>query len=404
MKQRGLLALIVLAVLFSALTVYADPAAAAEEPELYWLKVNRKANVVTVYRHENGKYVPFKAMICSTGAPGSETPLMTSKVALKFRWCFLVGDVWGQYCTQIKGDYLFHSVYYDEKGRKDTLHIEEYNKLGTSCSKGCVRLTVMDAKWIYENCDTGTKVTVYSSDDPGPLGKPEALKLDDDCKWDPTDPDRDNPEFNIRKPVITISEKKPNRIECGDSYNLLKYVTATDVNTFQDLTSLIKVYSIRKWNGKKWVKAEFNTNNAGKYNITYRVYSKYCGDPSYASFVVKVTDSDAPKLSVPEERVVATGDKNAVTGVTAAQKSRDRTGAVKVSISGPGVYENEMTYVQAKEFVFGKAGDYFVTYSVSNYYPPYRKTTERTLIRCRDSFTCTLDHFIFLRNNTEQGD
>ena len=61
---------------------------------------------------------------------------------------------------------------------------------------GCVRLTVEDAKWIYDNCPSGTYVEVYDSDDPGPLGKPEAMKLDADSPnkgWDPTDPDERNP-------------------------------------------------------------------------------------------------------------------------------------------------------------------------------------------------------------------
>ena len=393
MKQRGLLFIIVLVMFLSVSAVSADQASADEDPELYWLKVNRKANVVTVYRHENGEYVPFKAMVCSTGAPGSETPLMTSNVGLKFRWCYLLGDVWGQYVTQIKGDYLFHSVYYDEKGRKDTLHVEEYNKLGTSCSKGCVRLTAMDAKWIYDNCCKGTKVTVYSSDDPGPLGKPEAVKLGRSCRWDPTDPDPDNPEFNIRKPVITISEKKPHYVAYGSSYNLMAYVRAVDVNTFQDLTPLLEIYSVRKWNGSRWVNSEFTTKQEGRYNITYKVYSRYCGDPSYASFVVNVTDNKAPELDVPEDRTVSPGDKNAVRGVAAAQKSRDRTGAVKVSILGPGVKESGLTYAQAKGFVFEKTGDYFITYSVRNYYPPYRKTIRKAVIRCQDKFTRTVECF-----------
>ena len=61
---------------------------------------------------------------------------------------------------------------------------------------GCVRLTVKDAKWIYDNCPSGTAVEVYDSEDPGPLGKPETMKLDKDNAnkgWDPTDPDENNP-------------------------------------------------------------------------------------------------------------------------------------------------------------------------------------------------------------------
>ena len=44
MKQRGLLFIIVLVMFLSVSAVSADQASADEDPELYWLKVNRKAN------------------------------------------------------------------------------------------------------------------------------------------------------------------------------------------------------------------------------------------------------------------------------------------------------------------------------------------------------------------------
>ncbi len=52
--------------------------------------------------------------------------------------------------------------------------------------------TVEDAKWIADNCPSGTTVEIYEDDDPGPLGKPEAAHIDTDSPnkgWDPTDPD-----------------------------------------------------------------------------------------------------------------------------------------------------------------------------------------------------------------------
>ena len=69
-----------------------------------------------------------------------------------------------------------------------TLSVNAYNKLGTTCSHGCVRLTAGDAKWIYDNCKLKTKVIVYSSDNAGPFGKPTAYKLPSWHRWDPTDP------------------------------------------------------------------------------------------------------------------------------------------------------------------------------------------------------------------------
>lgn len=65
---------------------------------------------------------------------------------------------------------------------------------------GCIRLTVEDAKWIAENCPSGTAVEIYDADDPGPLGKPETIKIDTDNpnkSWDPTDPDTENPWSNL---------------------------------------------------------------------------------------------------------------------------------------------------------------------------------------------------------------
>ncbi|CCU56791.1 ErfK/YbiS/YcfS/YnhG superfamily [Bacillus subtilis E1] len=36
----------------------------------------------------------------------------------------------------------------------------EAEKLGTKASHGCIRLTIPDAKWIYENIPEHTKVVI----------------------------------------------------------------------------------------------------------------------------------------------------------------------------------------------------------------------------------------------------
>ena len=144
---------------------------------------------------EAGEYtVPYKAMICSTGLYNA-TPRGTYQISTKYLWRELYGGVYGQYATRIHGGVLFHSVPYYSKS-KSSLCTDKYNKLGQQASMGCVRLTVEDAKWIAENCPVGTTVEIYDDDDPGPLGKPEAIKIDTDSPnkgWDPTDPDEDNP-------------------------------------------------------------------------------------------------------------------------------------------------------------------------------------------------------------------
>ena len=162
----------------------------------YLLKVNRLLNYVTVYTYDSkGEYtVPVKAMLCSTGKVGHATPLGTYKLGDKSEWCYLVNGTWGQYACRINGPIMFHSVPYEEKS-KDSLETEEYNKLGEAASLGCVRLAVIDEKWIYDNCEKGTLVEIYEDVNPGPIEKPNALDLSADTTWDPTDPDVNNP-FN----------------------------------------------------------------------------------------------------------------------------------------------------------------------------------------------------------------
>ena len=170
---------------------------ASDETEFpYYIKINRKQNCITIYTSdENGEYtVPYKAMICSTGLYNA-TPRGTFHLSTKYLWRELYGKVYGQYATRITGGVLFHSVPYYKKS-KSALCTEKYNKLGQQASMGCVRLTVEDAKWIADNCPSGTTVEIYDNDDPGPLGKPEAAHIDTDSPnkgWDPTDPDVENP-------------------------------------------------------------------------------------------------------------------------------------------------------------------------------------------------------------------
>ena len=161
----------------------------------YYIKVNYGANTVTIYKKDSdGNYtVPYKAMVCSCG---TYTPKSgTYKISSKYRWGKLIHDVYGQYATRIVGSILFHSVPYSSN-TADTLLYNQYDKLGTTASAGCVRLTVRDAKWIYSNCPSGTMVEFYSNSNPGPLGKPSAQKISsvEECRnWDPTDTASGNP-------------------------------------------------------------------------------------------------------------------------------------------------------------------------------------------------------------------
>ena len=159
--------------------------------------VNNAGGVVTVYAVDSAtkKYaVPFMAMVCSGGM---DTPTGYFSTPVDYSWRLLMGPSYGQYATRIYDSYLFHSVpYYSQ--HKDDVEYDEFNLLGTRASLGCIRLAVVDVKWIYDNCPLGTPVIIYNdADDPGPMGKPGTIYTDPTDEemrgWDPTDPDPANP-------------------------------------------------------------------------------------------------------------------------------------------------------------------------------------------------------------------
>lgn len=164
--------------------------------QTYYLRVNIKTNVTTAYaKNFNGKYVPVKALTTSCGVNGKTKAILgTHYTMVKYRWKFMHEDCYTQYATRITGHYLFHSVPYSEP-KPNTLWYNSYNRLGNFASDGCVRLSVIDAKWIYDHCPLKTRVeVVYQKSDP--LKKPKVKKIDTRNRnriWDPTDPDSRNP-------------------------------------------------------------------------------------------------------------------------------------------------------------------------------------------------------------------
>ena len=184
----------------------------------YKLEVNCEQNVVNVYTKDaNGEYTNcVKAMLCSVGPATPTSGTYSLKKYGGWEWKGLFGDVFGQYATQITGNILFHSVPYTEKGNKASLEYWEYDKLGTPASMGCVRLTVKNAKWIYDNCMAGTPVTFYEDSNPGPLGKPTEQKISSETcynNWDPTDPDPNNPWRNYGEEEEPQEEPQNNQEE-----------------------------------------------------------------------------------------------------------------------------------------------------------------------------------------------
>lgn len=152
----------------------------------YRIKVYKDSNYLIIFaKGPSGNYdTPVRAMRTSCGY---STPTGTFYTPDRYRWLQMVGDTWAQWCTQIQGSYLFHSVPNWTKNHAD-LEVEEYNHLGETRSLGCIRLNCRDAKWIYDNCSLGTRVDITTAEDSGPLPKPAGLQIPSWHTWDPTDP------------------------------------------------------------------------------------------------------------------------------------------------------------------------------------------------------------------------
>ncbi len=223
---------------------------------LYSIKVNRQMNCVTVYTYDSkGKYtIPIRAMVCSCGLNGG-TILGDFKIYFQKEWNALLNDVYGHYVSGISGNYLFHSVpYYSTDENK--LETEEYNKLGSDGSLGCVRLAVADSKWIYENCPVGTPVTIYDDSNPGPLGKPESMHIADlNNGWDPTDDNKNNPYLNKTPQINGVSDRT---INVGDDFDILDGVSAVDT-CGNDITD------------KMVITGNVISSKAGEYKVTYEI-------------------------------------------------------------------------------------------------------------------------------------
>ena len=176
----------------------------------YEIHLLRDQNTILVYGlDDQGKYTKLvNVFVCSVGLY-SPTPLGNFEVNYKARWGELNGGVWGQYASQFNGNMLFHSVPY-RSDRNFDIEFEEYNLLGTPASSGCVRMSTLDAMWIYDHCRKGTKV-IITDNGSCPVDKPIPVHINEDGRlrgWDPTDPSDENPTRSKNPPIVHIMQGK----------------------------------------------------------------------------------------------------------------------------------------------------------------------------------------------------
>lgn len=127
-----------------------------ESSTSYLINVNIKNQKTYIYKGKADNWQLIKTCPCSTGIAGDDTPSGSFSIKEKGDWFFSEKYAQGgKYWSQITGDILFHSIPF----AKDKTTVLDYT-LNKPSSHGCIRLSIEDSKWIYNNIPKGSKVLI----------------------------------------------------------------------------------------------------------------------------------------------------------------------------------------------------------------------------------------------------
>lgn len=145
----------------------ANSPAREKRPMDYFIEVDVNNQVVKIwtYNEETKGYTDLdRAFLCSTGTKSNPTPLGTYTLSGK-RSAHAKFPNWGggeaRWWVDLDGTNAFHSVLYGASSDDSTLKVSSLNNLGKRASHGCIRLTVADAKWMYDHVEEGIQVWVH---------------------------------------------------------------------------------------------------------------------------------------------------------------------------------------------------------------------------------------------------
>lgn len=155
---------------------------------VYSITVDLTNQVCTLYYGSKVVMSEF----CSTARPGYSTPTGTYKIGkskgrcAKARTALLAGGTtYAEHLVRFNGGKCFHGVPSKKRNKVGIVKKNQFNKLGSVASGGCVRLPWKMAKAIYDKCPVGTKVKIYKGKaGEYPAGKPTKYKATTDK--DPT--------------------------------------------------------------------------------------------------------------------------------------------------------------------------------------------------------------------------
>ena len=140
----------------------------------YFFEVDVKNQVVKVwkYNYSTQGYTDLdRCFLCTTGSTSNPSPVGTHTLSgRKATTCLFTkwGNTEARWWTKITEEIAFHSVIYGKANDSSTLKVSSLNNLGKRGSHGCIRLTVADAKWIYDNVEEGMQVWIHEDADADP--------------------------------------------------------------------------------------------------------------------------------------------------------------------------------------------------------------------------------------------
>jgi hypothetical protein len=263
----------------------------------YYIQVNKKLNAVIVYQYSKNKKTKtvYKVFECSVGSGVKKGRYKTSNT---YSWIDMNG-YWHKYNTQFSTKAWIQSAGYKDK-YSYTLNKNSYKAIGKTQKCGsCILLTAGDANWIYENCKTGTVVSVINGKkgDTLPISPQEKVKSQKYCGWDPTDPDKNNPYYKIKNGTV-VSGDTTVYVEKGEDADYLGNLLALDENG-KNLTGSLKYKT-------------FDVDSLGNQKVTFKC-KLTSGKTVKITQKFKVVDTTPPKVSCSTSLFtyeVASKDKN----------------------------------------------------------------------------------------------
>ena len=163
------------------------PAKPAPKPtatlKSYRIDVDLTNQIATVYGiYSNGSAKALMSEFVSTARKGKTTPVGNFKIQgasggrkAKYRTCKLSGGkTYAEYACRFTGAKMMHGVPWRSRNTKGYVYKNEFNKLGSVASGGCVRMPLKLARYIYNNCPIGTPVRVFKGKAGSyPMGRPK---------------------------------------------------------------------------------------------------------------------------------------------------------------------------------------------------------------------------------------